>query len=521
MRRAALLLTLLLALLAVAVTAGAQSHVCVRGQHDYADTLYLRTRTALTGTWTCAAGSAACNEDAGGALGNATTLTDGDIVLMQSGATWYSFEVDGTPGADDAFNRAAVITGACTGETTAETLRAVAASTAYKVNTGIPASLVAVEDGLGTATALQLSTTGVGSDGTLEADSSITSGVNGAGGSAGSLVLRDGATPGAATTITQPELAQIDGITAGTAAANKALVADSNIDITAGLRNLTATGTVAGASVTSGGSAVLTAEADTLATVVTRSSNAGAGFGTTSGTIYAMGGFLALGGATVDTANRVSIGNDAVMAQGATFGDSKTATHNWPAYSDTTEPASVSDQFAVQTVAAPTLGTGVAAGSGSMAAQPFVGSRIHSVVFDYADVATWVGANTTGIGVVYTLPAGATLHAARLTVGTQGVSSDATYTMTLGTAAAAYDQVLRGSDGPTAMDLKAAVATVYGDVADEWGTDLPDVDYTAGSHFYAAAQALTAAFDCGAINCNAAGITAGAWTLTLEYSVDP
>ena len=42
--------------------------------------------------------------------------------------------------------------------------------------------------------------------------------------------------------ITEAELEQIDGITAGTALASKALIADANIDIT-GLRNLTISGT--------------------------------------------------------------------------------------------------------------------------------------------------------------------------------------------------------------------------------------------------------------------------------------
>ena len=65
--------------------------------------------------------------------------------------------------------------------------------------------------------------------------------------------------------ITEAELEQIDGITAGTALASKALIADANIDIT-GLRNLTTTGTITSGGIVTGtgftaGSAVL-AEAE-------------------------------------------------------------------------------------------------------------------------------------------------------------------------------------------------------------------------------------------------------------------
>lgn len=73
-------------------------------------------------------------------------------------------------------------------------------------------------------------------------------GTNGATGFAGELDIQDGANPGASAALTYADLVQIDGITAGTAAASKALVADANIDI-AGLRNVTATGTAQAATV--------------------------------------------------------------------------------------------------------------------------------------------------------------------------------------------------------------------------------------------------------------------------------
>jgi hypothetical protein len=63
-------------------------------------------------------------------------------------------------------------------------------------------------------------------------------GTSGASGVAGSLVVSDGANPGTATTITQPELAMIDGITAGTAAAGKSVVPNADGDVTSGLRDV-------------------------------------------------------------------------------------------------------------------------------------------------------------------------------------------------------------------------------------------------------------------------------------------
>jgi len=62
------------------------------------------------------------------------------------------------------------------------------------------------------------------------------------------VVTATGFTIGSAV-IAESELEQIDGITAGTVAASKAVVVDSNKDAS-GFRNITATGTVQGAEVT-------------------------------------------------------------------------------------------------------------------------------------------------------------------------------------------------------------------------------------------------------------------------------
>lgn len=74
-----------------------------------------------------------------------------------------------------------------------------------------------------------------GSDGYVGAatfDGAVTLGVNGVGGVAGSLVIKDGANPGASSSIAYADLAQIQGITPGTSAASKAVVlgADSKIN---------------------------------------------------------------------------------------------------------------------------------------------------------------------------------------------------------------------------------------------------------------------------------------------------
>jgi len=80
--------------------------------------------------------------------------------------------------------------------------------------------------------------------------------------------------------LTEAELEKLDGITNGTAAANKALVADGNVDIT-GLRNLTATGAVTG---------------DSL--VVTEGATFGGGYGSTGATISTAGVIQANGAIT-------------------------------------------------------------------------------------------------------------------------------------------------------------------------------------------------------------------------------
>jgi len=76
------------------------------------------------------------------------------------------------------------------------------------------------------------------------------------------VVTASGFTIGSAV-ISETELETIDGITAGTAVASKALIADSNIDIS-GLRNVTATGTVTAAGFTIGSAAITETELEIL-----------------------------------------------------------------------------------------------------------------------------------------------------------------------------------------------------------------------------------------------------------------
>ena len=85
-------------------------------------------------------------------------------------------------------------------------------------------------------------------DGTVESTGNITSG--------GSFII-------GSASMDETDLEKLDGITNGTAAANKALVADANIDIGT-LRNVTATGTVTAAGFTIGSAAINEAELETI-----------------------------------------------------------------------------------------------------------------------------------------------------------------------------------------------------------------------------------------------------------------
>ena len=76
------------------------------------------------------------------------------------------------------------------------------------------------------------------------------------------VVTATGFTIGSAV-IAESELEQIDGITAGTVSASKAVVVDSNKDIT-GFRNITATGTVQGAEVTATSDERLKSDIETI-----------------------------------------------------------------------------------------------------------------------------------------------------------------------------------------------------------------------------------------------------------------
>ena len=103
--------------------------------------------------------------------------------------------------------------------------------------------------------------------------------------------------------ITEAELEQIDGITAGTALASKALIADANIDIT-GLRNVTATGTITSAGFTIGSAAITEAELEILDGLASTTAELGVIDGDTSAT-----------GTTLVAADRVVVNDNGTMVQ--------------------------------------------------------------------------------------------------------------------------------------------------------------------------------------------------------------
>jgi hypothetical protein len=77
--------------------------------------------------------------------------------------------------------------------------------------------------------------------------------------SGGTLVVGD-------SEISGTEIAQLDGVTAGTIAASKAVIVDSSKDVT-GFRNVTGTGTITGASVTATGTSTFGSLSDGTITV--------------------------------------------------------------------------------------------------------------------------------------------------------------------------------------------------------------------------------------------------------------
>jgi hypothetical protein len=67
----------------------------------------------LTGTWTCPEGSSLCTEDSLSGAAK-TELSDGDVVLLSDGTTYWSFTVsdtDASTSSEDHFRRARVVTG--------------------------------------------------------------------------------------------------------------------------------------------------------------------------------------------------------------------------------------------------------------------------------------------------------------------------------------------------------------------------------------------------------------------------
>ena len=121
----------------------------VRQRHRYNDEIYFASHVALTGTWTCASGSQACTEVAGGDAGTADTeLTIGDTIVMLSGSLWYSYEVDNVTIAATTFSRVKNVS-----NNTQDELRGVTAGTVYIVNTGVATDGTTTQgrDGVGNA----------------------------------------------------------------------------------------------------------------------------------------------------------------------------------------------------------------------------------------------------------------------------------------------------------------------------------------------------------------------------------
>ena len=88
---------------------------------------------------------------------------------------------------------------------------------------------------------IELNATLIDVNGNLDVSGTIVSG--------GALTATTSITIGSAV-MSEADLEQIDGITKGAGAANKALVLDGNADVTSGLRNVTASGTLQGTTIT-------------------------------------------------------------------------------------------------------------------------------------------------------------------------------------------------------------------------------------------------------------------------------
>ncbi len=205
-----------LALLLVAASAAAQYDVGNATQQTYADGLLLvETSTNLTGNWTCTTSHLICTSSVSGSVEGDVAV--GNTVQLCGKRYKVSARANGVNPVKDTIT-IAPHRDPDSGELRTGASVACSAQVGYKIVHGADGTLRPVRDGDGTETGARLSTDGIGSKG------AVTAGVNGVGGTAGSAVVCDGANPGTCSTLTQPELAMLDGITAGTGAAGKAVV---------------------------------------------------------------------------------------------------------------------------------------------------------------------------------------------------------------------------------------------------------------------------------------------------------
>ena len=264
-----------------------------------------------------------------GTLGSNTVVTDNEILgsIIAYGADGTDFEspaaaiefaVDGTPGTGDMPGEIKMYTTADSGETLtlALTLSAAQAATfAGTLSSGAAtvASLVCTAEatfggGYG-STGATISTAGV-----VQANGAITS---------GGVITGTGFTIGSAA-IVEAELETIDGVTAGTVSASKALIVDSNKDI-ASLRNITLTGELDAGSLDVSGDADIdgTLEADAI---TIGSTAIGSIYGVVAGSssIVTTGaldsGSITSGFGTIDTGSSTITTTGVIAAGGLTLG---------------------------------------------------------------------------------------------------------------------------------------------------------------------------------------------------------
>ena len=184
-------------------------------------------------------GSTIITNDAGAEVG---VFDNGGVLSASAGATAASFTCDGAlTAATAALTSLTASSGLKAGEVqaTGHVIAPALISTNIVSGSGL-ASFESLRLGGGTATVSNLGAAVFGG--------SVTA--------VGSFVI-------GSADLNEADLEKLDGITNGTAAASKALVADANIDIS-GLRNLTATGVISAAGITLGSAVLVEAELEML-----------------------------------------------------------------------------------------------------------------------------------------------------------------------------------------------------------------------------------------------------------------